>query len=155
MDNLKLEEGKKAPDFTLKDHKGNDFRLYEHLREKPVVLYFYPKDGTTGCTAQACAFRDHYQDFMDEGAEVVGVSSDSEKRHTWFIDRHSLPFTLLSDADGGVRKLYGVPRTMGLLPGRVTYVIDMEGVIRYIFNSQTKISEHVERSLEIIRRIGK
>jgi peroxiredoxin Q/BCP len=144
-----------VPEFTLQDQRGEDFRLYDHLDKGPVVLYFYPRDGTSGCTAQACAFRDQYEDFINEGAEVIGISSDSEERHSVFIDKYSLPFTLLSDTDGRVRKLFGVPRTLGLLPGRVTYVIDMKGVVRYIFNSQTKISEHVERSLEIIRKIRK
>src|SRR5580693_10489045 len=109
--------GDKAPDFTLPAQSG----------ERVVVMYFYPKDNTSGCTAEACAFRDSHEVFTDAGAEVIGVSSDSAEKHTAFADKYKLPFTLLSDRGGKVRKLYGVPTVLGLIPGRVTYVIDREG----------------------------
>ena len=119
-----VQVGDKAPDFTLPSQAGEPVRLQDRLGERVVVLYFYPKDNTTGCTAEACAFRDSYESFADAGAEVIGVSSDSADRHAGFASKHRLPFTLLADQGGRVRKAYGVPATFGLIPGRVTYVID-------------------------------
>ena len=130
-----LSIGQPAPDFTLKTTTGDTFRLSEQ-RGRHVVLYFYPKDDTPGCTAEACSFRDQYEDFLELGADVVGISSDSEASHQKFTQKHRLPFPLLADGGGQVRKLYEVPRALlGLLPGRVTFVIDKAGVIQYIFNS--------------------
>ncbi|MGA1872974.1 MAG: peroxiredoxin [Thermoplasmatota archaeon] len=148
-----MKVGDRVQDFTLKDHSGVDFRMADHLGKGPIVLYFYPKDDSPGCTVQACAFRDSYEDFKDAGAEVIGISSDSERSHLMFVSKHSLPFTLLSDKDGAVRKLFGVPRSLGLLPGRVTYVIDSEGTIRYIFSSQSRVREHISRALETLRNM--
>jgi peroxiredoxin Q/BCP len=145
-----LEVGARAPDFTLLDADGKSIRLAD-LRGRPVVLYFYPKDDTPGCTKEACTFRDQYQDFQDAGAVVVGVSSDSSESHRKFAERHRLPFTLLSDSGGKVRKLYGVPATLGLLPGRVTFVIDREGVVRHVFNSQLDATRHVREALAALR----
>ena len=150
---MPLKVGDRAPDFVLKDQTGKEFHLEKELGKGPLVVYFYPKDNTTGCTAQACAFRDQYQDFKDAGAEVVGISSDTEEKHMFFIGKHSLPFTLLSDRKGEVRKLFGVPKTFGIIPGRVTYVIDPKGIVRYIFNSQSKVTEHVTKSLEMISKM--
>jgi peroxiredoxin Q/BCP len=128
-----------------------------HLRDLlgagEVVLYFYPKDNTPGCTAEAKAFRDSYEAFKEMGAEVIGVSSDSVDSHVDFASRCDLPFTLLSDPGGKVRGLYGVPSTLGLLPGRVTYVIDTNGVVRHIFNSQFNATKHVEEAIRILRSI--
>jgi peroxiredoxin Q/BCP len=146
-----LEVGQLAPDFTLPTTTGAPFRLRD-LRGRHLVLYFYPKDDTPGCTTQACTFRDQYEDFRDLGAEVVGISSDSEQSHQQFTDKHRLPFQLLADTDGKVRKLFEVPRAMlGLLPGRVTYVIDKDGVIRYIFNSLTGATDHVRKTKEVLQ----
>ncbi|MFC7668654.1 peroxiredoxin [Hymenobacter humi] len=146
-----LQVGQTAPDFTLKTTTGETFRLSQ-LRGRHVVLYFYPKDDTPGCTAQACSFRDQYEDFKDLGAEVVGISSDSEKSHQKFTAKHNLPFQLLADENGEVRKLYEVPRAMlGLLPGRVTFVIDKNGVIQYIFNSLTGATDHVSKTKEVLQ----
>src|SRR5215467_3656989 len=131
--------GDKAPDFTLPSQSGEQVRLYDRIGQRVVVLYFYPKDNTSGCTAEACAFRDSYEVFTDAGAEVIGVSSDSVESHAGFAGHHKLPFTLLSDEGGKVRKSYGVPATLGLLPGRVTYVIDRDGVVRHVLNSQVQI----------------
>jgi len=133
-----VQVGDKAPDFTLPSQTGDPVRLHDRLGERVVVLYFYPKDDTPGCTAQACAFRDGHQVFADAGAEVIGVSSDSVDRHAAFAGRYDLPFTLLSDDGGQVRRSYGVPAVLGLLPGRVTYVIDRDGVVRHVFNSMTQ-----------------
>jgi peroxiredoxin Q/BCP len=145
-----IQPGDEAPDFTLPDADGKPVRLSQR-RGKAVVLYFYPKDDTPGCTLEACAFRDQYEDFTDAGADVMGVSSDSSSSHRSFAQRHRLPFTLLADRDGAVRKRYGVPATFGLLPGRVTFVIDAEGVVRHVFNSQLAATRHVTEALEALR----
>jgi thioredoxin-dependent peroxiredoxin len=148
-----IQVGDKAPDFTLPSQSGEQVRLYDRLGERTVVLYFYPKDNTTGCTKEACAFRDSYEVFAEAGADVIGVSSDSEAKHAGFAERYSLPFTLLSDRGGKVRKLYGVQPVLGLVPGRVTYVIDKTGMVRNIFASMTNIGEHVSQALEMVRKL--
>ncbi|UOG76886.1 peroxiredoxin [Hymenobacter tibetensis] len=146
-----LQLGDSAPDFTLKTTTGEAFRLSDQRGQRAIVLYFYPKDDTPGCTAEACSFRDQYQDFQDLGAEVVGVSSDSEASHQKFTQKHRLPFPLLADTNGQVRKLYEVPRALlGILPGRVTFVIDKEGVIRYIFNSMNRATDHVAHARQVL-----
>jgi len=149
----KLVVGESAPDFSLASQKGGVVNLRTLLGTSEVVLYFYPKDNTPGCTAEAKAFRDSYSAFKEMGAEVVGVSSDSVESHKDFASRCDLPFTLLSDPGGKVRKLYGVPSTLGVLPGRVTYVIDMQGVVRHIFNSQFNATKHVEEAIGVLRSI--
>ena len=145
-----LQVGQPAPDFTLTTTSGAPFRLADQ-RGRHVVLYFYPKDDTPGCTTQACSFRDQYEDFKDLGAEVVGISSDSENSHQKFTQKHRLPFELLADTEGRVRKLYEVPRALlGLLPGRVTFIIDKEGIIRHIFNSLSGATDHVRTAKEVL-----
>jgi thioredoxin-dependent peroxiredoxin len=148
-----VQVGDKAPDFTLPAQSGEQVRLSDQLGSHVVVLYFYPKDFTSGCTAEACAFRDQYEVFSDAGAEVIGVSSDSVDKHAGFAGKHKLPFTLLSDQGGQVRKLYGVPAKLGVIPGRVTYVIDRDGVVRHVFNSLTDINGHVLDALEVVRQL--
>jgi peroxiredoxin Q/BCP len=148
-----VKAGDKAPDFTLLSQAGEPVRLSDRLGERVVILYFYPKDETPGCTKEACAFRDSYEVFTDAGAEVIGVSSDSVASHDAFAGHHQLPFTLLSDEGGSVRKSYGVPATLGLLPGRVTYVIDRAGVVRHVVNSQLNIGRHIDSALEIVREL--
>ena len=143
--------GDRAPEFALTDQHGKTVRLGDFRGRQAVVLYFYPKDDTPGCTKEACAFRDQYQDFQDAGAEVIGVSSDSSEAHQKFAAKYKLPFTLLSDRDGQVRKRYGVPATLGLLPGRVTFIIDSGGVVRHVFNSQLQATRHVDEALAILR----
>jgi thioredoxin-dependent peroxiredoxin len=145
--------GDQAPDFTLPSQSGEPVRLSERLGEQVVVLYFYPRDNTPGCTAEACAFRDSHEVFSEAGAEVIGVSSDSADRHAAFAGRYDLPFTLLSDAGGHVRKTYGVPAVLGVLPGRVTYVIDRQGTVRHVFKSMTNIDQHVGDALAVVRRL--
>jgi len=148
-----IQVGDKAPDFALPGQSGEQVRLQDRLNERAVVLYFYPKDDTSGCTAEACAFRDSYEVFTDAGAEVIGVSSDSVGKHAAFAGKHTLPFTLLSDQGGKVRKLYGVPAVLGLIPGRVTYVIDRHGVVRHVFSSMTNIGQHVSDALEVVKQL--
>lgn len=145
-----LRVGDLAPDFDLPTTAGTTFKLSEH-RGHPVVLYFYPKDGSSGCTKEACSFRDQYQDFAALGAEVIGISSDSERSHRQFTAKYDLPFPLLSDNGGQLRKKYAVPRAaLGLLPGRVTYVLDGEGRVRYVFNSLSEANEHVINAKSIL-----
>jgi peroxiredoxin Q/BCP len=145
--------GDKAPDFTLPAQSGDQVRLADRLGERVVVLYFYPKDNTSGCTAEACAFRDSHEAFADAGAEVIGVSSDSADKHAAFAGQHRLPFTLLSDQGGKVRKRYGVPAVLGVIPGRVTYVIDRQGTVRHVFNSMTDIGGHVGDALKVVKQL--
>jgi len=150
-----IKVGDQAPDFTLPDRAGKMVRLSEFRGRKPVVLYFYPKDDTPGCTKESCAFRDSYEAFQEAGAEVIGVSSDSTESHGRFAEKHRLPFTLLSDRGGQVRRSYAVPATLGLLPGRVTYVIDREGTVRHVFNSQFQPTQHIAEALEALRRLDR
>jgi peroxiredoxin Q/BCP len=149
-----VDVGSKAPDFSLYSQSGEIVHLKDFLGSKPVVLFFYPKDDTPGCTKQACAFRDDYDGFGKLDAEVMGISSDSVESHRGFAARHGLPFALLSDEEGNVRRLYGVPTSLGLFPGRVTYVIDKEGVVRHLFSSQLGVEKHVEEALRALRSIG-
>ncbi len=148
--------GDRAPDFTLPTQKtGESFHLYDMIGKSAIVLYFYPKDDTPGCTTEACSFRDSYEVFQEAGAEVVGISSDSEASHQRFANKYKLPFILLSDLGGVVRKFYGVPATFGLLPGRVTYIIDKKGIVRHIFSSQFAPLLHVSEALKVLQEINK
>ena len=135
------------------DTNGKEFRSQDYVGKKPVVFYFYPKDNTPGCTAQACSFRDQYEDFKDLGAEVIGISSDSITSHQKFTKQYRLPFQLLSDSDRKIRKLFGVSSGMlGLLPGRVTYIVDKKGIITMIFDS-IMATKHIPKALEAIKKI--
>jgi peroxiredoxin Q/BCP len=148
-----IQVGDQAPDFTLPTQAGDTFRLQDRMGERVIVLYFYPKDNTSGCTAEACAFRDSYEVFTEAGADVIGVSSDSVDKHAGFASKHNLPFTLVSDKGGKVRKAYGVPGVLGVIPGRVTYVIDRAGVVRHVFSSMTNIDGHVNDALRVVREL--
>jgi peroxiredoxin Q/BCP len=112
-----------------------------------VVLYFYPKDDTTGCTIEACKFRDDFEKFRPTGAVIIGISDDSIESHGKFVSKYHLPFTLLSDKGGRVRKLYGVKKSFGLIAGRVTFVIDRNGMVRHSFSSQSSPARHAEEAL--------
>jgi peroxiredoxin Q/BCP len=149
----RVQVGDKAPDFTLPSQSGEQVRLSGRVGQRVIVLYFYPRDNTSGCTAEACAFRDSHEVFAGAGAEVIGVSSDSVARHTAFAARHDLPFTLLSDQGGKVRKSYGVPSVLGVLPGRVTYVIDRTGTVRHVFSSMTNIDQHIGDALRVVQEL--
>ncbi|MEZ4385283.1 MAG: peroxiredoxin [Nannocystaceae bacterium] len=148
-----LQTGERAPDFTLDDQEGQPVALADLRGQGCVVVYFYPKDDTPGCTAQACSFRDHFADFQDAGASVVGISSDSVDSHKAFAERHRLPFTLLADRQGTVRAAFGVPKTLGFLDGRMTFVIDREGIIRHTFNSQMRARRHIDEALGVVRTL--
>ncbi|CAM3901367.1 peroxiredoxin [Flavobacterium cucumis] len=148
---MAIQIGDKLPHFSAARQDGSSFDSNE-INQKPVVIYFYPKDFTPGCTSQACSFRDAYQDFQDLGAEVIGVSGDSAISHQSFQQKYKLPFILLSDVDRKLRRLFGVPSALfGLLPGRVTYVFDAKGYCIYIFDSMSA-RKHIERALKAIQK---
>ena len=153
MPTLKI--GDDAPDFTSRSYSGGTISLADFRDRQTLVLFFYPQDNTPACTQEACAFRDSYEAFTQAGAAVVGVSSDSEARHQEFAAKHRLPFPLISDPQQALRKTFGVPATLWVIPGRVTYVIDKQGIIRHIFNSQLQTDRHVSEALEIVRTIEK
>ncbi|KKD38148.1 peroxiredoxin [Limnoraphis robusta] len=150
---MTVKVGDTAPNFTLTSQTGESVSLGDFRGKTAVVLYFYPKDDTPGCTAEACAFRDSYQVFKDAGAEVIGVSSDSMNDHKQFANKYNLPFVLLSDSSNKVRQLYGVPATLWILPGRVTYVIDKQGVVRHIFDSMLDFKAHVDQAMLTLKAI--
>ncbi|MGP0062969.1 MAG: peroxiredoxin [Isosphaeraceae bacterium] len=148
-----LRIGDPAPDFSLPSSNGEMVRLSDFRGKSAVVLFFYPKDNSPACTMEACSFRDSYEAFREVGAEVIGISSDSEKSHRGFAERFRLPYLLLADADGAVRARYGVARTFGLFPGRVSYLIDREGIVRHIFSSQFQPWRHVAEALEVLKTL--
>ncbi len=133
---------------------GTSVKLSELIGQKVLVLFFYPKDDTLGCTAEACSFREQYGDFKRAGAEVFGVSADDGASHQAFEEKYHLPFTLLSDPGGVAAKALGVKKSLGLFAGRVTFVIDKEGVIRHRFDSQVQVHQHVSRALEVVRSLS-
>lgn len=142
-----LKPGDPAPNFELKDQNGQTVRLSWFRDKSAVVVYFYPKDDTSGCTKEACAFRDQFAEFRGLEAEVLGVSSDSEASHRAFAAKYHLPFRLLSDPGGRVRKLYRVRATLGIIPGRETFVIGRDGTIRATFASQLQPEAHIRQAL--------
>lgn len=151
---MSLKTGDPVPKFTLKDQDGNDFDISTLVGKQAFVIYFYPKDHTPGCTAEACSFRDSYEDFKELGAEVIGISSDSERSHRKFATKHRLPFTLLSDPGKKVSKLFGIKNYMlGLIPGRETYVFDAEGKMLMVFNSM-KADGHIENALSALKKLN-
>jgi peroxiredoxin Q/BCP len=146
--------GDRAPDFELHAASGQKVRLSDFHGRKNVVLFFYPKDNTAGCTVEACTFRDAYSDFVDADAEVIGVSSDSLESHNGFADRHRLPFLLLSDPGGTVGARYDVRKALGIFPGRVTFLIDKEGIVRHVTDGRLRFKDHVTESLAILREMA-
>lgn len=148
-----LTVGNIAPDFTLFDQDGHAVKL-SGFRGQPVVLFFYPKDDSPGCTAQACSFRDQHQVFAEAGAIVIGISHDTSASHRRFADKHRLPYRLLADTDGTVQQTYGVTKTLGLLPGRVTFVIDGDGVVRHRFASQLLVYQHIDEALTVVKGLA-
>ncbi len=145
--------GDKAPSFQLPDSGGNTVSSAEFISKTNLVVYFYVKDFTPGCTRETCSFRDSYQAFKNLGAEVIGISSDSKASHDAFAKKHQVPFILLADQDGSVKKAFGVKRTLGILPGRVTFLIDKRGVVRHVFSSQTRMDSHVEEVLRVLKTL--
>lgn len=144
-----------APAATFLKSDGSKVSLAELVGEKTIVLYFYPKDRTTGCTAEACSFRDQYEDFKTAGAEVIGVSADDGASHEDFKGRYKLPFTLLTDVNGEAAKALGVKKVLGMLPGRVTFVIDRKGQVVHRFESMMRATRHVDEALQIVKTLEK
>lgn len=149
-----VQVGDKAPAFTAPLQDGGMFDSATLIGRKWLVLFFYPKDNTPVCTREACAFRDSYEKFSAAGAEVVGVSSDSAATHARFAEKHRLPFPIVADTDRRLRKLFGVPNPLGVIPGRVTYVIDREGVVRLAYSALFASDEHVTRALAAVSGTG-
>jgi len=148
-----IKQGQQAPDFELPDNNGDLVKLSDFREKKNVVLFFYPKDFTGGCTAEACSFRDSYEDFTDAGAEVIGISSDDVISHRKFASQYKLPFILLSDKGGKVKRQFGVvDELFGLLMGRVTFVIDKTGMVKKVFDSKSDFSGHSTEALEALRK---
>jgi peroxiredoxin Q/BCP len=146
-----LNPGDPMPDSTLVGPDGPT-KLRDRIG-KPIVVYFYPKDETYGCTKEACSFRDQYEDFVAAGAEVIGVSRDDAASHAKFREHHRLPFTLLSDPGGDVATSWGVRTKLGIIPGRVTFVFDKQGVVRHRFDSMLRFGKHVDEALEIVKTL--
>lgn len=148
---MSIEIGKQAPDFEAKDQNGNTIKLSDY-RGKKVILYFYPKDQTPGCTAQACNLRDNYDTLQQEGYEVLGISTDNEKSHQRFIEKQELPFSLIADEDKKVHELYGtwVEKSMYgrtyMGTARITFIIDEEGNVANIID-KVKTKEHTNQIL--------
>lgn len=152
---MAIKTGDKCPSFTLRDQDGRTFNIDEEIGKENLVIYFYPKDDSPGCTKQACSFRDSFEDFKDAGARVIGISSDDEASHKKFAAKHNLPFTLLADSNKQVRKKFGVPTNLlGLIPGRVTYIVDMDGIVRGVFNSQIQFDKHITEALNVLKKLN-
>src|SRR5438105_6438804 len=151
---MSLAVGDRAPDFRLPAVRGGELSLSEFFGKKNVVLFFYPKDETIGCTVEACSFRDAYQDLVDAGAEVVGISSDSIQSHAAFAEHHHLPMQLVSDTGSRVRAEYSVKPSLGLFHGRETFIIDKKGILRHVFRSQVRVRQHVEEALAVLARLS-
>ncbi len=149
-----IQIGDDCPVFKLKNQFGEEFHLANLLGNKTLVIYFYPKDDTPGCTKEACSFRDRFEEFKDLGCEVIGISSDSEQKHSEFAQKHRLPFILLSDEQKSVRKQFGVPGNLfGLIPGRVTYIIGKDKKVKGIFNSLLNPEGHIQHALELVKNL--
>ncbi len=150
----KIEKGSKVPSFTLKDQDGKLFDIKSVLGKKNLVIYFYPKDDSPGCTKEACYFRDQFEVFNQADAMIIGISGQSVESHKKFAEKYHLSFTLLSDEGNKVRKLFGVPTDLfGALPGRVTYVVDKTGTVVYVFDSQSQATKHVDEALRILKEM--
>ena len=147
-----VEIGDKLPTFSLQDQDGRTFTSTDYIGKKAMVIYFYPKDDTSGCTKEACKFRDNYENFTNLEVEIVGISGDNVASHKNFADKYNLPFTLLADTNNEVRKLFGVPSNLfGAIPGRVTYVVNKEGFVIQIYNSMIKAENHIDVALKALK----
>lgn len=152
---MSLKIGDKVPAFELSDQHGKLFKSETVIGKKPAVVYFYPKDETPGCTAEACSFRDSYEEFQALGAEVIGISSDSIASHKRFAQRHRLPFILLADSKRKVQRLFKLPKLLfGLYTTRITFVINAQGIVSYVHDSLLATS-HIRKALKAIQATDK
>ncbi len=149
---MSLKIGEQLPYFSLIDQQGI-MRNSKQCKGQKLVLFFYPKDDTPGCSAEVCGFRDKYDLFKLFGSVVWGVSSDDKLSHQKFAEKNKLPFPILCDENNVLRKMLGVPMVLSLLDGRVTYLVDSNGIIRYIFNDLLNSSKHVTIALEELEKI--
>jgi len=146
--------GSTIPRFTLPDQNGNPFDINSVLGKKNLVIYFYPKDDSPGCTKEACSFRDQFEVFAKADAVIIGISGQSVESHKEFAAKYRLTYILLSDEEDKIRKLFGVPTNLfGFLPGRVTYIVDKTGKVIYIFNSQVQATKHVDEALRVLKSL--
>lgn len=146
--NIKV--GDTIPDFSLRDQDGNLFDTRSVKGKKKLVIFFYPQDGSHGCTKEACYFRDLTEVFDEAGAVVIGISGQSVESHKSFSEQYRLTYPILSDTGNKVRKLMGVPSSFfGLIPGRVTYITDINGKVIHIFNSQSEAERHADEALKV------
>jgi len=146
-----IKVGDAIPHFSLPDQNGKIFEISSVLRKKKLVIFFYPQDGSLNCTREACYFRDLSEAFEETDAVIIGISAQSVESHKIFAEANKLNYTLLSDENNIVRKLFGVPsRAFGLIPGRVTYVADKKGIVVFIIDSQTDTQRHVDEALKIV-----
>ena len=149
-----IKVGSKLPEFKLPDQNGKEFDIKNFIGKQKLVIYFYPKDESAGCTKEACYFRDQYNVFKNAGAMIIGISGQSVESHKKFADNHHLTFTLLSDSNNAVRKMFGAyTKAIGNFPSRITYVVDKTGTIVYIFESLTEPTRHVDEALKIIKEM--
>jgi peroxiredoxin Q/BCP len=149
-----IEVGDYMPVFQLKDQNGHNFNIADVLGKKNLVIFFYPKDDSPGCTKQACTFRDNYDDFENADAIIIGISGQSVDSHRSFSTKHQLNYTLLSDEGNKVRKSFGVPSNLlGILPGRVTYIVNKDGQVVYKFSSQLQVTRHVSEALKVLKNL--
>ena len=148
----KIEVGSEIPEFTLPDQDGKEFNVKDFIGKKNLVIYFYPKDDTPGCTKEACYFRDQYEIFNEADTIIIGISSQSVISHKKFADKYKLDFTLLSDENSAIRKMFGA-FSLGIIPGRVTYVVNKKGIVIYIFDSQIEATKHVDEALRTLKEI--
>ncbi len=150
-----LKKGDPIPEIELYDQHKHLFSVNDFIGVNSLVIYFYPKDDTPGCTKEACTFRDSYDVFQSAGAMVIGISADSPESHLEFAEKYGLPFPLLSDSENKISKAFGVPTEfMGTVPGRVTFIVDREGIIQYVFQDLDSAEQHVEEAMQVIKQIG-
>lgn len=149
-----LKKGDQIPNFELRNQDNQMINIQDFVGQQNLVIYFYPKDDTPGCTKQACKFRDDFEKFSELNALVFGISADSPESHMEFAKKHNLPFTLLSDSDNTVRKQFGVKANyLGIIPGRVTFIVDRKGIIQHVFESQSEAEKHVDEAVRILKEL--
>ncbi len=153
---MSISIGDSCPHFSLQNQDGQTINIQDYFGNKNVVIYFYPKDNTAGCTKEACSFRDAMQDLNNLDCEVVGISADNVASHKAFANQFRLTFNLLSDVGNSVRKSFKVPANLfGLIPGRVTYIVNKEGKVIHIINSQMNPDKHIKETIEIISSLSR
>ena len=151
---MNVDIGDVFPDFILNDENGDEFDLKRDFTNSYLVLYFYPKDETPGCTKQACYFKDNYDDFKEIDCEIIGISSDNETSHRSFKTNYNLPFKLLCDQDSKLRKEIQLPKDFfGLSPGRITFLLNSKNEILFIHRSSLKMKSHIKKVLDFLNEI--